>query len=129
MKKNVVLEGKVVSGKGKGAVFLSLAKYGEFMANFLGLRPYPGTLNVEVDPKEKQAFLAGKMALRLKSFRFKGKTMGGITAYPVRFQGRVPALLVVPDKTKHAQDIVEVVAVASLRRGLKLRDGSKVRIS
>ena len=129
VKKAATLRGRVVSGKGKAALFLSLKNYGRFIAGQLGLLPYPGTLNVKVDPGEKEKFLAGKIRLRLRSFAHDGKRMGGITAYPVKFEGRVPALLVAPDKSTHAKGIVEVVAVASLRRGLKLRDGSKVVIS
>jgi riboflavin kinase len=128
-KKTGSIVGVVVSGKGKAALFLSLKSYGQFIAGHLGLEPFPGTLNLKVSPKEKQEFLEGKMKLRLRSFKHEGKTMGGITAYPVKVDGRVPALLVTPDKTTHSKDIVEIVAVASLRKGLKLRDGSKVVIS
>ncbi len=122
------LEGKLVPGAGKGRWFVAMEGYARFMAQYLGLRPYAGTLNVRVNPREKEEFLARKVRVRLEGTTHLGKKWGGLSAYAVNLNKRVPALLVVPDKTTHPPHIAEIVAVANLRRGLHLRNGSNITL-
>ena len=48
----VVLEGIVISGLGKGAVFMSIDYYKKEIKEKLGFDPYPGTLNLKIDKQQ-----------------------------------------------------------------------------
>ena len=120
--------GRVVSGLGEGRYYLSQPGYVVQFAERLGYAPYPGTLNVRVDPADLLRVGAVKHwnGIRIDGFQASGRTFGGATCYAGRLGGR-PAHLIVPDRS-HYQDVVELVAAECLREALGVKDEDAVTV-
>ena len=129
MARSLDIPGVVSSGLGKGAYFISLAWVQTRLIELIGVKPYPGTLNLRV-PNDLRDEL---FALR-KLFTPVLAPHGGICpAYLLAVNLRptagpeVAAWAVLPEATVHA-DTIEVVSQYSLRDHLGLKDGDQVEL-
>jgi|TARA_Y100000294_G_C8356204_1_gene256800 riboflavin kinase len=122
-----MLKGNVTKGLDAARFFLSLGGYKVAIEELLGTEAYPGTLNLRVNPKEKDAFLKTLKKYSLPGFFFEGKRYFSVTAYKVEIKD-TQCLLIVPRMTKHGPDIVEVLSKNKLRTELKLKEGDSVTI-
>jgi len=121
-----VIIGEVVSGIGEGAYYVRL--YAPLIEEYLGFKPYPGTLNVKVlFPKTVFDALCNVRPVILPGFVRDGRTFGDVKAYRVKIDG-VEGAIVIPSRTVHPPKIAEVVAPVKLREKLGLRDGDRVRL-
>jgi riboflavin kinase, archaea type len=120
--------GQVASGLGEGRYYLSQPGYIVQFQERLGYTPYPGTLNIRVDPKELLRIDGVKdwEGIRIDGFQASGRTFGGATCYGGRVNGRA-CHLIRPDRS-HYQDVVELIAPESLRESLTLHDGDTVTV-
>ncbi|MFZ0830505.1 MAG: DUF120 domain-containing protein [Thermoplasmata archaeon] len=120
--------GLVASGLGEGRYYLSQPGYIVQFQERLGYTPFPGTLNVRVDPKEllRTDGLRHWDGIRIDGFQASGRTFGGATCYGGRINGR-PCHLIRPDRS-HYQDVVELIAPESLRESLSVKDGDSVSV-
>lgn len=121
-------DGQVTSGLGEGRYYLSQPGYIVQFQERLGYTPYPGTLNIRVDPKELLRIDGVRhwAGVRIDGFQAAGRTFGGATCYGGRINGR-PCHLIRPDRT-HYQDVVELIAPESLRESLSVHDGDRVSV-
>lgn len=87
----------------------------------LGFKPFPGTLNLEVDSDTYSELKEGSV-LRLESFKANGERYPGGFLYPISVEGEVAAVLE-PDITDHPPELLEVVADNKLRSKIKAQDG------
>lgn len=123
--------GRVQSGLGKGARFTALPWVERQFRHTLGIDPFPGTLNLRVEPvaAAEWALLAGSPGLRLLPER---PTDCAARCFPVRASvpGRSPitASIVLPEVSGYPLDQVEVVAAVCLREALRLGDGDVVTL-
>lgn len=125
---NRTFSGTVVSGVGEGRYYLSKKGYTDQFVAHLGYLPFPGTLNVRLDgksssPLEEVRRLHG---IRIEGFEAEGRTFGGATCYSARLAG-ADCHLILPDRT-HYQNVFEFIAPKSLRKSLRLKDGTEVPI-
>ncbi len=120
--------GQVTSGLGEGRYYLSQPGYIVQFQERLGYTPYPGTLNIRVDPKELLRIdgLRDWEGIRIDGFQASGRTFGGASCYGGRINGR-PCHLIRPDRS-HYQDVVELIAPESLRESLSVHDGDTVSV-
>lgn len=120
--------GAVSSGLGEGRYYLSQPGYIVQFQERLGYTPFPGTLNIRVDPKELLRIdgLRHWDGIRIDGFQASGRTFGGATCYVGRINGR-PCHLIRPDRS-HYQDVVELIAPESLRESLHVHDGDSVTV-
>lgn len=102
--KEIILEGKVVSGLGEGKYYLSISQYAEQFRKKFSFNPYPGTLNLEADAQKAKEFLSTLSPIYLQGFETKQRTFGGINCYKVRLNSKLNALLVVPERTVHKEN-------------------------
>ena len=120
------LRGTVVSGLGHGAHFMSVPWVRDAVQSVLGFVPYPGTLNVKLDPAVVDAWErildACTLGLPLPS----GETCGA-RLIPVMLAG-VEAAVIVPDVTAHGKNLLEVVAPIHLRARCGLGDDDPVTL-
>jgi riboflavin kinase len=127
----LVFIGKVESGKGEGRLFLGQEYYLQALEKVLGFRPVAGTLNVRLDEmqaKQNQILRAGRSsALYVDGFTKDGRTFGGVLTYGAQINGQT-AGLVIPLRTSHGPEIIEIVAPISLREKFGLKDGDEVKI-
>ena len=56
------------------------------------------------------------------------RSFGGISAYKVTMEG-MDAALIIPNRTSHTPEIIEIIAHLNLRKKFTLKDGDEVNIS
>lgn len=121
--------GRVVNGLGKGAGFTALPWARRQFIEFVGVDPYPGTLNLRIETDADQAqwllLRSGPGALIVPP------AGEGCQArcLPARIGGRLPGAVVVPEVSDYPPDQVEVVAAVPLRATFGLRPGDEVEIT
>ena len=119
------ITGLVTPGMGEGGYYVKI--YTKKFKEKLGFEPFPGTLNLEV-PKEKMDELK-LTAENVYIFGFieNGKNFGGVNCFPCKVNG-LPGAIVIPDKTTHAENIMEVIAKEGLVEKFKLKVGDTVTV-
>ncbi len=121
------LAGRVVSGLGEGQRFLSLHEYRHEVREKLGFFPFPGTLNLEVDVGKMKEFLKESEPIELEGFERSGSRFNPLTAYRV-WIASFDSAIVVPEKNRHPENVVEVISEKNLREKLALENGDVVRM-
>ena len=126
---SIRLVGRVVSGLGEGAFYISLEGYKRAIEERLGFTPFPGTLNIKLDPQYMpyRRYLDGLPGVVIPGFSNGLRTYGAVKAFRARVNG-VEGAVVMPERTHHPTDVIEVVAPVKLRDALGLRDGDVVEV-
>jgi riboflavin kinase len=130
----LAFEGVVEDGMGEGQHYISLPGYVEQFEQRLGYAPFPGTLNVRLDERSvrDRDRLATTASVAIDAWSDDERTYGSATCYPVVVEANGltegPAHVLVPDRTHHDPDLLEVIAPTKLRTSLELTDGSEVRL-
>jgi CTP-dependent riboflavin kinase len=114
------VKGKVVSGFERGAYFISI--YAAHIKRLIDMKPYPGTLNLELG-KEIEI----KHHLKIPRFRHKGVLYGWVGLTKARINGE-EVYIVFPEKARHTRDVVEVISGKYLRGAMKLKDGTELTL-
>ena len=128
MKDKLTVTGKIVSGEKKGTFFTRLDWVRKQCQNKLGFRPFPGTLNLEIEeekiPLIEAFFQKEGIALVPPDSNF---CTGYV--YPVSIMG-VSGAIVAPaeDARVHRKNIIELIAPASLRDALDVGDGDEIML-
>ncbi len=122
------IAGIVKDGLGEGKFYMSQEQYKQQFQSLLNFTPYPGTLNLAVDKNGAEVFLAAKKQLYVSGFQTKERTFGGLKCYPVLIAKKIVGAVIVPDRTTHTLETVEIIAAANLRSILKLENGKEVAI-
>ena len=123
--------GRVQTGAGQAAGFTSLPWAQQQFVRALGIDPYPGTLNLLVDPPSLAAWegLTVQPGLRIEPGP---ATDCGARCYPVlaSVPGKVSitAAVLVPEVAGYPPHQVEVLAAVSLREALQVGDGDLVAL-
>jgi riboflavin kinase len=123
------IEGTVVSGLGEGKYYLSLQGYREQIEKKLGFSPYPGTLNVRLDEADlwKKQHILGLDPVMIKGFKDEERTYGDLFAYRCTLEGQ-DCVVILPLRTHHGAEIMEIIAPFDLKRKLGKKDGDRVRV-
>jgi len=129
-KDKLLLEGIVISGLGEGRYYMSIKYYSEMIKKLMGFKAYPGTLNIRLIGESilKRKELDGRKGLVIPSFRTEKRVYGGARLFPCKINGYKPAGIIIPDRTSHGKEIIEVIAPEYLRKVLGVKDGDKVVI-
>ncbi len=122
------LDGKVIAGVGEGRYYVALIGYQKQFRAKLGFKAYPGTLNLVVDKKDALSFLNSSKLIEINAFKTKKRTYGSLKCYVVKVNG-VNGAVVVPERARHGEEIIEIIAPVCLRDKLRLKDKSKLRLS
>jgi len=124
----VRLTGVIVAGVGDGARFLVIDWVRAAIRAAAGFEPYPGTLNLRLTDAEAIRHwraIRGRAGARLVP---PDPAACGGWLVPARVEGEVPAAIVVPDVTRHPDDVLEVVAPLHLRAHLGRGEGQAVTL-
>ncbi len=130
MPKKLMIEGKVFSGLGEGGFYVTMPGYRKQFVHKLGFDPYPGTLNVKLETERDihaKAELETMPSVQIDGFKDEKRTYGGANCYRATIDGAEAAILII-ERTHHPVGIVEVISPHFLRKKLKLKDGSAVKI-
>ena len=124
----VKLSGSVTSGLKDGRYYLSLPRYARQFKKKLGFTPYPGTLNVVIEDRDKKLMLNRMKGVVVDGFSIGNRVLGKVKCFPVIVNKKVRGALVLPERSHYSSDTIEVVSQHNLREKLRLKDGSRVRI-
>ena len=124
----VVVRGKVATGLGEGRYYISRDGYRKAFSRILGFDPYPGTLNVEVEPldREKVAEVKDLPGQLIAEFESEGRTFGAVKCFRARILD-TEAAVIFPLRSHHT-NVLEVISPRTLREALSLVDGSDVQV-
>jgi len=128
------LRGVVVPGLGEGAFYMSILKYLEAFKEILGYEPYAGTLNLRLDNESvetRRRLRETRAGYRVEGFHLDGRDYCRVTVYKAIITGNgisISGAVLDIDKTKHGDEVLEVIAPVKLRDVLKLRDGDRVEV-
>jgi len=126
--KKTAIIGVVKKGIEEGAYYVSQKQYQQQFKSKLGFNAFPGTLNLQINKEELAQFLANKEEIEINGFTTKTRSFGSITAYKTRINN-IQAAIVKPERARHPEDIIEIIAPVSLREELKLNDNEKIKLS
>ncbi|RAW45304.1 DUF120 domain-containing protein [Halorubrum sp. 48-1-W] len=130
----LVLRGEVTGGMGEGRHYITLPGYAEQFAVRLGYEPFPGTLNLELDGESvrRRGEIAGVDAVPIDAWEDDDRTYGAAACYAVTLvadgERYEDAHAIVPDRTHHDDDKLEVIAPDELREALDLVDGEAIEV-
>jgi len=119
------LKGEVTSGLGKGKYYMSKEVYQEAFDEKIGFRPFPGTLNLEVDEDSREDFEQEEETLEIREVYEDGERLSNVDITPCKIKGVECGLLRL-EFTEHEDDIAEVIAPVELREKFNLEDGDKI---
>ncbi len=123
----LIFNGEIVSGVGDGAYYIK--KYSPKIKKILGFKPFFGTLNIKLDDEgiKKRQLLIKLEPLVVKEFKDKNRTFGDLFIYSCAVDG-IKSAIIIPVRTHHSYDILEIIAPRNLKTTLKKRNGNKIRI-
>lgn len=130
----ITLEGRVVSGMGEGAYYMSLEGYRKQFREKLGYEPFPGTLNIKLsDPISMQSRrdLSTHPSIFIEGFSDKLRTYGWVRCYPAEINdGLVEnAALLILERTHYDDSTIEIIAPISIKENAKIKNGDRISIS
>ncbi|WP_313693575.1 DUF120 domain-containing protein [Halorarum halobium] len=131
----IELAGTIEDGLGKGGEFVALPGYERQFEARLGYRPFPGTLNVALteDAARSRRELADVPGIPIDEWEADGTTYGAATCYPASIRAdegsaRELVHVLVPERTAHDVDKLELIAPMRLRADPAYDTGSEVTI-
>ncbi|MFC1704880.1 DUF120 domain-containing protein [Nanoarchaeota archaeon] len=123
----VQLAGIVAKGIGEGRYYVSLDGYQKQFKEKLGFKAYPGTLNLKVKRAEALEFINSLNSINIDGFETKDRTFGKLTAYKIKMKN-IDGAIIIPERTRHEEEIMEIIAPVNIKQKLKLKDNSKVKL-
>lgn len=118
--------GIVTAGLGEGTFFMSMDHYKKEIKKKLGFDAYPGTLNLKVEYGQLYPFKKIN-PIKIMGFKKNNKIFGGAICYKAKIDD-IDGAIIIPDITKHKNDIIEFIAPINLKSGLDIKDGDKIKI-
>ncbi len=126
-----VVKGQVFSGLGQGGVFTQLDWFQQQCRDKLGFVPFPGTLNLKVNPE----YLETMKELRCEAgidFVPPSSDFCPAKGLPVSVGG-VAAAIVIPEAESftedvHSADVIEIIAPVHIKKALSIEDGDELSI-
>jgi len=127
----IVFHGRVFKGLGEGAYYTSLEGYSRQFKRILGFVPYPGTLNLELDPSEvpSRRELGESAGLQVKGFTDSKRSYGPVKCFRAELEGGLEAAVLDIERTHHGSGVLELIAPYSIRTRLSLSEGDRVTVS
>jgi riboflavin kinase len=128
----LTLKGFVTSGMGEGAHYITLPGYNNQFEDRLGYTPYAGTFNVHLTENSvmERPGLAPLASVPIDGWEGEDRTYGPATCYPtdleVDDERYVGAHALVPERTHHDEEQLELIAPDCLRDVLDVEDGDSL---
>ena len=120
------ITGLIVSGAKQGAYFTRLDWVQEQCLEKLGFKPWPGTLNIRVDPEDIRIIEKLRQLKGIELVPPNSEFCSGYV-FPVSVDG-IEGAIVVPEQEVrvHGKDIVEIISPKQLKDALGVNDGDRV---
>lgn len=131
----VRLRGSVTTGMGEGRHYIPLEGYRIQFVERLGYEPFPGTLNVTLDEESirHRSQIESLESIPIDGWEGEDRTYGPADCYPVQIKSGSretgsPAHAIIPERTHHDEDKLELIAPENLRDSLDLQDGEMLEV-
>jgi CTP-dependent riboflavin kinase len=128
MDDKLTVTGKIVSGEKKGAYFTQLDWVQTQCQESLGFKPFPGTLNLEIEAAEVPNIeaLLKKSGLELVP---PAPNFCAGHVYPVNIMGVSGAIVAPAEYVRvHDKNILELIAPTCLKEALDVDDGDEIML-
>ncbi|HJJ44012.1 MAG TPA: DUF120 domain-containing protein [Methanocorpusculum sp.] len=124
-----LLTGTVISGVGEGRYYMSIPHYQEQFEKLCGFTPYPGTLNIKLNPQSVQVRkrMDSLEWTIVPGFKDEHRMFGEARCIKCTISD-IPCAIVVPGRTHHSEEVIEVISGKKLRDELGLNENSEVAI-
>ncbi|UCC91742.1 MAG: CTP-dependent riboflavin kinase [Candidatus Aenigmatarchaeota archaeon] len=123
--------GHLISGSGEGRYYVGQDEYFLQFHDKLGFRPFLGTLNIRLktthDINAKNEMEKIKPVV-VEGFKKEKRTFGDIRCYPCIVNRRTRGAIVIPERSHHPSDVIEVIAPVYIRNTLSLKDNDYVHV-
>ena len=129
----ISFEGRVVSGMGEGAYYMSLGGYRKQFYEKLGYEPYPGTLNVKLVDKifrDSRREIGKYPSIFIDGFSDTKRTYGWAKCYLAHINdGAIrDAAVLVLERTHYDESMLEIIAPVSIKDTVGIHNGDKIKI-
>jgi len=131
-KNEVTVIGRLITGMGEGKYYISRPGYRNQIINKLGFVPYPGTFNIMLDDEnlaKLQASLKKLIHIKIEAFQTEDRTFGAVKAFKAQVENSIEGALIMPYRTHHKNNIVEIIAPTFLRKDLSINEGDNVKLT
>ncbi len=128
----VTLEGRVFSGMGEGAYYLSLEWYRRQIKEKFGFDPYPGTLNVNLlskDAIENRELVKKHADIEVNGYHNSLRSYGRVRGIPATFNDKDICAILFIERTHYGGNVIEIISPIYLRGKYGLKDGDKVKVT
>jgi len=126
--KEFSLSGKVKDGLGEGKYYTTLPNYKKQFTKILGADFFPGTLNIEVYLNEKNVLTSAEPII-IEGFKTKSRSFGAIKSWNCLLNKKIKCIAILPERTTHKENILELISIFNLREKLNLKTGSMVEVT
>lgn len=124
------ISGEVTSGIGEGRYYMNIPGYKSQFIQKLGFEPYPGTLNLKLKSSEEiklRQALQDFEGIAIEGFAYKNRTFGPAKCFRASVEG-IEGAVVIPARSHHGFNSLEVIAPRKIRDAAKLKDGDVVTV-
>ncbi|MBN1386180.1 DUF120 domain-containing protein [Candidatus Woesearchaeota archaeon] len=121
--------GRVQTGIRQGKYYVK--KYSDKFSEVLGFEPFHGTLNLDVNRTLVKKFVNQLESFKILGFEDELREFGPVLCYEIELGINGKALngaLIVPERTKHPENIIEILAPINVREHLKVKDDDEILI-
>lgn len=129
--RSIIVEGRVFSGLGEGAYYVSKEPYRRQFIEKLGFDPYPGTLNLKITSEQNARLrmeLDAYSGIEIQGFKNEDRTYGPVKCFHAIINDDVKGAVVFALRSHYGRDVLEVIAPVYLRGHFGLKDGDKVKV-
>ncbi len=125
----IELVGQVVSGLGEGSYYMGKEGYQKQFDQELGFEPYPGTLDLKLKSGSLRLkkWLEIETGIEIEGFSTDERSFGAAKCFPSKVKGQESAI-VLPFRTHHEEDILEIISPVKLREKYDLEDGDELEV-
>lgn len=123
--------GRVFSGLGEGAYYVSMKGYKKQFLAKLGFEPFPGTMNLKLDSpvyRKIRRDLGTLKGIHIGGFKDGKRTFGGAECFRAVIDGKAEGAVLVIERTIHDDTVMEIISPINLRKYFKLNDGDEMRV-
>jgi riboflavin kinase len=124
------VHGVLTSGMGEGRYYMEREGYRKQFKEKLGFDPYPGTLNFKLKTEEDiktRRILQNLEGIEIKGFTQNNRTFGPVKCFRAEVEG-IEGAVVIPERTHHGFNTLEVIAPVKIRDLVALKDGDAVHV-
>jgi riboflavin kinase, archaea type len=129
----VNFEGRIISGMGEGAYYMSLDGYKKQFKEKLGYEPYPGTLNIKLNSMlyiEAKKEMLKYPSILIEGFSDQSRTFGWVKCYPayINDSTNINSSILILERTHYDDSIIEIIAPFSIKEQFSLKNGDYIKL-